>query len=166
MHNGEGMINKEFEITLEATMRDAKVRNHEYITVEHILFAIIHDERGSDIISGCGGNLSELRSLLEEYFDDNVPQLKKGSDEYPKPTVGFQQVFQRAIFHAQSAQKSETDAGDILASIFLEEDSYAVYLLESEGIKRLDVLNYISHGISGDEAGNHNDRDEEEIRLA
>jgi len=151
------MINKEFELTLDATVRDAKARKHEYMTVEHILFALIHDSLGSDIITGCGGNISALRLQLEDYFEENVPRFKKSSAEYPKPTLGFQQVFQRALLHSQSAQKKETDAGDILASMFLEKDSFAVYLLESEGIKRLDVLNYISHGIygaDGDNGGN------------
>ncbi len=141
------MINKEFELTIEAIIRDAKSRNHEYLTVEHILFAVLHDELGLDIIKGCGGNISALRSSIEKYFDEHVPKLKKGYDIYPQPTVGFQEVFQKAMLHTGSAEKQEIDAGDILASIFLDEDSHAAYLLKSEGIKRIDVLNYISHGI-------------------
>jgi ATP-dependent Clp protease ATP-binding subunit ClpA len=141
------MINKEFELTVEAIIKDAKVRHHEYLTVEHILFAVLHDDMGIDIVTGCGGNVSALKSSIRKYFDEHVPKLEKGSDIYPQPTIGFQKVFQRAILHTSSAEKQETDAGDILAAIFLEEDSHAVYLLESEGITRIDVLNYISHGI-------------------
>ncbi len=140
------MINKEFELTVEATIRDAKSRNHEYLTVEHILYAVLHDERGAEIISACGGNLSELRLALEKYFEEDVPKIDEKTGIYPQPTVGFQKVFQHALLHSESASKEETDAGDILAALFLERDSQAVYLLESQGIKRLDVLEYISHG--------------------
>jgi ATP-dependent Clp protease ATP-binding subunit ClpA len=140
------MINKEFELTIEAIIRDAKTKNHEYLTVEHILFAILHDDLGVDIILGCGGNVEKLMSSLEKYFEEQVPRVKEGADGYPRPTVAFQKVFQRALLHTQSAEKEETDAGDILAAIFVEEDSQARYFLESEGIKRLDVLDYISHG--------------------
>jgi ATP-dependent Clp protease ATP-binding subunit ClpA len=142
------MINKEFELTIEATIRDAKSRKHEYLTVEHILYAVLHDEQGADIVSACGGNLSELRAALEKYFEEEVPKMQEKSGPYPQPTIGFQKVFQRALLHSESASKEETDAGDILAAIFLEEDSHAVYLLESQGIRRLDVVEYISHGVA------------------
>jgi ATP-dependent Clp protease ATP-binding subunit ClpA len=141
------MINKEFEIALDATIREAKKRHHEYLTVEHILFAVIHDELGIDIIAGCGGDISRIKASLDKFFVESVPQVKDDADLYPQPTIGFQKVFQRALLHSNSASKKTTDAGDILASVFLEEDSHAVYLLESEGIRRLDVLNYISHGM-------------------
>jgi ATP-dependent Clp protease ATP-binding subunit ClpA len=140
------MINKEFELTIEAIIKDARTRNHEYLTVEHILFAVLHDDLGVDIIMGCGGNIEHLKSSLEKYFAEQVPQVADVSDVHPRPTVAFQKVFQRALLHTQSAEKEEADAGDILAAIFLEEDSQARYLLESEGIGRLDVLDYISHG--------------------
>lgn len=149
------MINKELEITLEAAVRDARARNHEYLTVEHILFALLHDELGIEIITHCGGDISRIKSSLEAYFDKHVPRILKASNIYPQPTLGFHRVLQRALNHVQSAGKGEADAGDVLASIFLEEDSHAVHVLESEGITRLDVLNYIAHGISnftGEEA--------------
>lgn len=147
MRDGERMINKEFEIALDATIREAKDRHHEYLTVEHILFAVIHDELGMDIVAGCGGDISRIKASLEKFFVENVPRIKDDADLFPQPTIGFQKVFQRALLHSSSASKKETDAGDILASVFLEEDSHAVYLLELEGIRRLDVLNYISHGM-------------------
>ncbi|MDA8433140.1 MAG: ATP-dependent Clp protease ATP-binding subunit ClpA [Nitrospiraceae bacterium] len=140
------MINKEFELTIEATIRDARSRNHEYLTVEHVLYAVLHDERGAEIVSACGGDVGGLKQALERYFEDDVPRIEENSGTYTHTTVSFQKVFQRALLHSESASKEETDAGDILAAIFLEEDSRAVYLLESQGIKRLDVLEYISHG--------------------
>ncbi len=151
------MINKEFELTIEAMIKDAKARNHEYLTVEHILYAVLHDETGADIISACGGDVAALKSSLDSYFNESVPKSEDDTVPYPQPTVGFQKVFQRALLHTESASKEETDAGDILASLLLEEDSHAVYLLHSQDIKRIDVLNYISHGIErvpyeGDEA--------------
>src|SRR5512139_84122 len=156
------MINKEFEITIEAMIKDARVRNHEYLTVEHILYAVLHDEIGADIISACGGDVAALKSSLDNYFNESVPKSEDGQANYPQPTVGFQKVFQRALLHTESAAKEETDAGDILASLLLEEDSHAVYLLHSQGIKRIDVLNYISHGLESVSHENEDGLDETE----
>ncbi|HWR57333.1 MAG TPA: Clp protease N-terminal domain-containing protein, partial [Thermodesulfovibrionales bacterium] len=142
------MISKELELTLEATVRDAKARNHEYLTVEHILFALLHDEWGVQIVTHCGGSVSRLKSSLEKYFDKDVPKLQKDAGGYPQPTVGFHRVLQGALNHVKSAGIEEADAGDVLASVLLEKDSHAVHFLASEGITRLDVLNYISHGAS------------------
>ena len=147
MHHGEGMINKELEITIEATVRDAEARRHEYLTVEHILFAILHDEWGIQIITSCGGSTSALKSSIEEFFDKNIPKLPAKLKEHPEPTIAFRRVFQTAMTHIRSAEKQEADAGDILSAIFHEKESHAVHFLSLEGIERLDVLNYISHGI-------------------
>lgn len=144
------MLNKELELTLEATIRDARTRRHEYLTVEHILYALLHDEIGIEIITHCGGDVFRLKGALDRYFTEDLPKQQKKSDIFPHPTPGFQNVIQRALFHAQSASREETDAGDLLASIFLEEESQAVYFLKAEGMTRLDVLDYISHGISHD----------------
>ncbi len=142
------MINKELELILEATIKDARSRNHEYLTVEHILYAVLHDENGIDIITNCGGNLTRMKAAIEKYFEENIPKLQINTDMVPEQTIGFHRVLQRALNHIRSSGKYEVDSGDILSAIFYEEDSNAVYILESEGIKRLDVLNYISHGIS------------------
>ncbi|GBD97378.1 MAG TPA: ATP-dependent Clp protease ATP-binding subunit ClpA [Nitrospirae bacterium] len=142
------MINKELEITIEATVRDAEARRHEYLTVEHILFAILHDEWGIEIIAACGGNVAKLKSVIESFFEEKIPKLHGNSGGYPEPTIAFRRVFQTAVNHIRSAEKPEADAGDILSAIFLEKDSHAVHSLLSEGITRLDVLNYVSHGIS------------------
>jgi ATP-dependent Clp protease ATP-binding subunit ClpA len=142
------MINKEFEITVEATVRDAEARRHEYLTVEHVLFAILHDEWGVEIITNCGGSIENLKSSIESFFEKSIPKLPKNSKDYPEPTIAFRRVFQTAITHTRSAEKEEADAGDILSAIFMEKDSHAVHFLSSEGISRLDVLNFVSHGIS------------------
>ncbi|MBF0541566.1 MAG: ATP-dependent Clp protease ATP-binding subunit ClpA [Nitrospirae bacterium] len=141
------MINKELESTIEATIKEAKMQHHEFISVEHILYAVLQDEKGIDIISNCGGDVEWLKSSLTEFFDKHIPKIKGSNKFEPKPTIGFQRVIQRAMLHIQSASKQEVDAGDILASIYLENDSHAVYFLSSEGITRIDVLNYVSHGI-------------------
>ncbi|RJQ13408.1 MAG: ATP-dependent Clp protease ATP-binding subunit ClpA [Nitrospiraceae bacterium] len=142
------MINKELELSIEATIREAEAGRHEYLTVEHILFAVLHNDWGAEIITACGGNISGLKPLLEDFFNNKVPRLPENTVSYPKPTVAFKRVIQAAVDHVRSAEKQETDAGDILSAIFLEKDSHAVHFLESEGIARLDILNYISHGIT------------------
>ncbi|MGD0281652.1 MAG: ATP-dependent Clp protease ATP-binding subunit ClpA [Dissulfurispiraceae bacterium] len=158
------MINKALELTLEATIRDAEKKRHEYLTIEHILFAALHDDWGVEIISSCGGDIARMKSQIENYFDVNIPRLHDDASLLPKPTLAFQRVIQRALNHVQSAEKQEADAGDIISSIFLEEESFAVHLLESEGITRLDALNYISHGISklNDGPGNEGANEDEQ----
>lgn len=140
------MINKELGLTIEATIRDAESHRHEYLTVEHILFAMLHDDWGCDIILSCGGDILRVTSSIKAYLEENIPKLHKNTKAYPQPTIGFQRVLQRALNHVKSCGKQEADAGDILASILMEEDSHAKHILESEGITRIDVLNYISHG--------------------
>ncbi|MCX8031175.1 MAG: ATP-dependent Clp protease ATP-binding subunit ClpA [Thermodesulfovibrionales bacterium] len=142
------MINKELELLIEATIKEAKFRNHEFLTIEHILFAILHDEWGIQIITNCGGNIERLKRNLEDYFDEYIPKINHQPDSIPKMTVGFQRVIQKTLNHVRSANKQEVDAGDLLNSILLEEDSHSAHFLELEGIKRIDVLNYIAHGIS------------------
>lgn len=142
------MINKELEITIEATVRDAEARRHEYLTVEHILFAILHDEWGIDVITNCGGDIDKMKASLEDFFNNKIARLSDDTKGYPEPTVAFRRVFQTAVNHVMSAEKPEADAGDFLSAIFLEKDSHAVHFLLAEGITRLDILNYISHGTS------------------
>ena len=138
------MINKELSLVLDAIVRDATRRRHEYLTAEHILFALVHDEVGSDIIAGCGGDIAKIKDALESFFSKSIPVLPPGVSTGPVPAVGFQRVIQRAINHVQSAEKAEVEAGDLLAALYGEADSFAVHFLEKEGISRLDVLNYIS----------------------
>ena len=148
------MINKELSLALDAVIQDAKKRRHEYLTAEHILFALIHDELGVDIITGCGGDVARIKKTIEAFFAKNIPVMPPGKRSNPVPALGFQRVIQQAIIHVQSAEKAEVEAGDLLAALYSEPDSFAAHFLEAEGISRLDVLNYISHGgagFSGDE---------------
>jgi len=140
------MINKELGFAIDAIIHDAKIRRHEYLTAEHILFALIHDEHGIDIITGCGGNILRIKASIEAFFDKNIPRIPEDADVTPKAAAGFQRVIQRAIGHVHAAEKNEVDAGDMLAALLLEEDSHAVFFLEKEGISRFTLLNYISHG--------------------
>ncbi|UCG78051.1 MAG: ATP-dependent Clp protease ATP-binding subunit ClpA [Nitrospirota bacterium] len=141
------MISKDLEIILEATMQDARDSRHEYLTVEHILMAILHEERGIEIIVNCGGDIPRLKDELQKFIDDSVPKFPGETEEETQTTVGFQRVIQRAVNHIFSSGKKEVDSGDMLASILMEKDSHAAYILESEGITRLSVLEFISHGI-------------------
>jgi ATP-dependent Clp protease ATP-binding subunit ClpA len=144
------MISKELSATLGFAVREAKKRRHEYVSIEHILFAILYDSNGIDIIENCGGNVENLIASLEDFFEGKIEQIPDGNEYVLQQTIGFQRVIQRAVNHARSAEKSEVTVSDILASIFLEKDSHAEYFLSSEGITRLDVLNFISHNVSKD----------------
>ena len=143
------MINKELSLILDAIFKDAKNRRHEYLTAEHILFALLHDELGIDIITGCGGDVGRIKEAIEAFFSKNIPLLPPDKNSNPVPALGFQRVIQRAIIHVQSAEKTEVEAGDLLAAIYEESDSFASHFLEQAGISRIDVLNYISHGSPG-----------------
>lgn len=142
------MISKEVTATLGFAVQEAKRRRHEHVCIEHILFAILHDSMGVEIIGNCGGNVEKLINTLESFFKERMDSVTEGRDYVFQQTTGFQRVIQRAVNQARSAEKPEVDVGDILASIFQETDSHAAYFLAIEGITRLDVLNYISHGIS------------------
>lgn len=139
------MINKDLQIIISATVEDAIERGHQYLTVEHLLYAILHDDFGMEIIKNCGGDPEQIKRNLERFLEEQVPKRKTKGQTYP--TVSFQRVMERTMNHIKTAEKKEADAGDFLASLFLEEDTYAVSLLKSYGITRIDILNYISHGI-------------------
>ena len=139
------MISKELSATLGLAVKEAKKRRHEYVSTEHILFAILFDHTGIEIIESCGGVVQELKRELEKYFEERVESIPEGQEYVLQQTLGFQRVIQRAVNHARSAEKSEVNVSDILASIFLEKDSFAEYFLSSQGLTRIDVLSYISH---------------------
>ena len=140
------MISKELSATLGFAVREAKRRRHEYVCVEHVLFAILHDDYGSEIIEACGGHVEEMKGKLEAFFDGRMEQLPEESDYVLQQTVGFQRMIQRAVNHARSAEKPEINVGDILAAIFQEKESHAAFYLKKGGITRVKVLDYISHG--------------------
>jgi len=139
------MISKELSATLGFAVREAKKRRHEYVCIEHVLYAILHDSSGVEIIENCGGSVDRLKTELENYLADRIDSIPEDDEFVLQQTIGFQRMIQRAVTHVRSAEKAEVTVGDILASMFQEKDSHAVYFLQTEGITRLDVLNYISH---------------------
>jgi len=139
-------INEELDHIFRAAYTEAKLRSHEYLTPEHILFASLFFESSSEIIRSCGGDVKGLQAKLEDFFSTKIPKARKDMD--PIQSASFQNVIERAVWHTTSAQKGELDIGDVLISIYDERESYAAFFLHREGISRLDLLNYISHGIS------------------
>ena len=142
------MITKELENTLSAAVEEAIKRHHEYVTLEHLLFALLNDRMASDVIHHCGGNIDALKKEVELFFDEHMEKHQKEPAEMPEQTVMFRRVLQYALLQTEASQQKEVNSGNILAALFHAERSHAVYLLEKQGIKRLAVLNYISHGIS------------------
>jgi len=142
------VITKELEVVLKLAFEEAQRRRHEFVCIEHLLFALLQDREASHTILNCGGDLNQLKKDLEEFFETHLETLAEESNKKPQETLGFHRVLQRAILHAQSAEKSEIHGGDLVAAMFREPDSYAAYLLQKQQITRFDVINYISHGIS------------------
>jgi ATP-dependent Clp protease ATP-binding subunit ClpA len=140
-------IGRELQLTIQAAFREAQARRHAYVTVEHLLFALLHDERGKEVLRHCGADLAALERSLLRFFDEEVEQLDEPGDQTLQ-TLAFHRVIQHTMQHAESAEKESVEAGDLLAAIFQEPDSHAVALLRAQGVTRLDVLQYISHGIS------------------
>jgi len=143
------MISKEVERTLGAALSQARQRRHEYLCVEHLLYAILDDPHGREILVQCGSNIERLRRSIEDFFDKELETAAPGAEPAIQQTVAFERVMERAILHVKYSGKREVDNGDILAAIFEEKDSHAAYFLGREGVTRLAVLNYVSHGISG-----------------
>ncbi|MEE9495015.1 MAG: Clp protease N-terminal domain-containing protein, partial [Desulfobacterales bacterium] len=125
------MISKELSATLGFAVREAKRRRHEYVSIEHILFAILNDPTGVEIVENCGGDADNLMNALGKFFDEKIEQIPEGDDYVLQQTIGFQRVIQRAVNHARSAEKQEVAVADVLASIFLEKDSHAEFFLSS-----------------------------------
>jgi ATP-dependent Clp protease ATP-binding subunit ClpA len=140
------MITKELQATLALSMQEAARRQHEYVTLEHLLYAITHDRRGAEVLRNCGADLDKLREAIDDYLDRTFEKFDDA--ETPLKTAMFQRVLEYALMHAQSSGQKEVDAGHMLAAIFEAENSHAVYLLRVQGVTKLDVLSYISHGIS------------------
>src|SRR5690606_36454735 len=143
------MIAQELEVSLHMAFVEARQQRHEFITVEHLLLALTDNPSASEVLKACAANLDELRKNLDQFVRDNTPTVG-GSDEVDtQPTLGFQRVIQRAIMHVQSSGsgKKEVTGANVLVAIFGEKDSHAVYYLHQQGVTRLDVVNYIAHGI-------------------
>jgi ATP-dependent Clp protease ATP-binding subunit ClpA len=157
------MLTKELQLSLNRAVDESINRQHEYITLEHLLFALLHEKTATHVIRNCGGNVDVLKQEVEKYFNDNLERVTAEGEYLPEQTQAFQRVLQRAVMHAQAAGQNQINSGDVLASIFHESNSNAKFLLEKQGITRLDILNFISHGVSKiDPKNNPNPEGEEE----
>jgi len=136
------------EVVLTIAYREAVSRRHAYVTLEHLLYALAHDNDGERILAACGTDLPKLRRELDAYLSHSIEQQKRGDQREPEQTAAFRRVLQTAVLHVQSAQRAEVEAGDICAAILQQPKTYAAQLLAEHGVTRLDVLEYISHGIS------------------
>src|SRR5436305_1469682 len=139
-------ITKELESSLRLAFAEAKARRHEHVTLEHLVYALLRDPVATRILRACGARLAELKRDLETHLQESQPQLPEGSERDPAQTRAFQRVLERAAMQVQSSGKETIDAGSVLVALFRERDSHAVYLLERQGISRLDITRYISHG--------------------
>ena len=142
------MIAQELEVSLHMAFVDARQKRHEFITVEHLLLALLDNPSAADTLRASGGNIEHLRRDLTQFISEHTPTVEGEEDIDTQPTLGFQRVIQRAILHVQSSGKKEVNGANVLVAIFGEKDSHAVYYLQKQGISRLDVVNFISHGIS------------------
>ena len=142
------MLSSELEICLNEAFQSAREARHEFMTVEHLLLAIVDTPRVREILRACGADVARLRKDLKDFIDQTTPRLKDDDDREVQPTLGFQRVLQRAVFHVQSSGKKEVTAANVLVAIFSEKHSHAAYLLSMQDVARLDVVNYISHGLS------------------
>ncbi len=147
------MLSPELQATLQRAVDDVRGRRHEYLTLEHLLLSILDDPSGVDVVVKCGGVVDKLRGDLERFLDEQIDELPEGEESGPDQTLAFQRVLQRAAMHVQAAGRQQMTTGNVLASMFRERDSHAVYLLEKQGVSRFDVINYISHGVSKVESG-------------
>jgi len=151
------MIAQELEVSLHMAFMDARQKRHELITVEHLLLAMLDNPSASDVLKSCGANIEKLRTDLSDHIEEHTP-IVDGSDEVDtQPTLGFQRVIQRAMLHVQSSGKKEVTGANVLVAIFGEKDSHAVYFLHQEGVARLDIVNFIAHGISKVAESNENE---------
>ena len=142
------MLSKELEVTLNMAFKEAREQRHEFMTVEHLLLALLDNPTAAKVLRACGADLNALRRQLLEFIRESSPLLPQDEDRDTQPTLGFQRVLQRAVFHVQSSGKKEVNGANVLVAIFGERESHAVYLLNQQNIARLDVVNCISHGIS------------------
>jgi len=155
------MLSKELEASLNVAFNEARNKRHEYITVEHLLLALLDNSSANSVLKACGADLSSLKVELSQYLDENTPIFHEDHIGEVQPTLGFQRVLQRAVFHVQSSGKKEVTGANVLVAIYGEQESQAIYLLHQQDVNRLDIVNYVSHGISkvADENEQHSDVD-------
>jgi len=142
------MLSKELEASLNVAFNEARNKRHEYITVEHLLLALLDNSSANSVLKACGADLLRLKGELSLYLDENTPVFHEDQIGEVQPTLGFQRVLQRAVFHVQSSGKKEVTGANVLVAIYGEQESQAIYLLHQQDVNRLDIVNYVSHGIS------------------
>ncbi|WP_164009356.1 ATP-dependent Clp protease ATP-binding subunit ClpA [Pyxidicoccus trucidator] len=147
------LIAKELQASFRTALDEARKMRHEYLTLEHLLLALTRDSRTREVLRACGANAKRLQERLVSFLEETVERLPEGVEAEPQQTIGVERVLHRAAMHALSAEQKLIDGGDVLVAMFREEESQALYLLQQEGVTRLDLLNYISHGISKDGEG-------------
>ncbi|QFU23123.1 ATP-dependent Clp protease ATP-binding subunit ClpA [Shewanella eurypsychrophilus] len=170
------MLNKDLEVTLNLAFQQARDARHEYMTVEHLLLALIDNPAAQEALLACGSNLNKLREEVASFIQQTTPIIADPEDEREtQPTLGFQRVLQRAVFHVQSSGRNEVTGANVLVAIFSEQESQAVYLLRNAEVTRLDVVNFISHGVSKNESDSessqeriedHTEVEEEKSKLS
>ena len=155
------MLSRDLESTLNTTFQGANTKRHEFVTVEHLLLALLDNGSAIDVLNACGADIDVLRNDLGEFIESTTPLLPEGDElRETQPTLGFQRVIQRAIFHVQSSGKNEVQGANVLVAIFSEQESQAVYFLRLQNISRIDLVNYISHGIA--KYANQSEREHDE----
>ena len=142
------MFSTAVEVVLHIAFREAVSRRHAYLTLEHLLYAVAHDPDGERILAACGADLSLLRRNVADSLDDTVEALPRGQEREPEQTTAFRRALQAAVLHVQSAQRQEAQVGDLIAAILQQPQTRAAMLLAEQGITRLDVLEYLAHGIT------------------
>ncbi|WAM25052.1 ATP-dependent Clp protease ATP-binding subunit ClpA [Myxococcus sp. NMCA1] len=147
------LIAKELQASFRTALDEARKMRHEYLTLEHLLLALTRDARTREVLKGCGANVKQLQERLVSFLEETVERLPEGVDAEPQQTIGVERVLHRAAMHALSAEQKLIDGGDVLVALFREDESHALYLLQQEGVTRLDLLNYISHGVTKDGEG-------------
>src|ERR1700677_1934395 len=158
--NNNIMISRELQVTLQLAMTEAVNRRHEFVCLEHLLFAMLHDVTTTTILKSCGADLDALRRKLAHYLDEQVERMPKGEEVSPRYAIGVQRALQRAALHVQSAGRQEITGGNVLVAMFHETESPAIFFLQEQGVTRFDVINFISHGVS--KTGAEEDDDGEE----
>ena len=165
------MLSKDLEVTLNHACKGARSKRHEFMTVEHLLLALLDNEAASNVLQACVADLVKLRRQLAEFIDSTTPLIPESDlDRETQPTLGFQRVLQRAVFHVQSSGKNEVTGANVLVAIFSEQESQAVYCLREQGVARIDVVNFVTHGISKinghNEQHGHQEQNQDEERSS
>ena len=142
------MLSRELEVTLNLAFKDARHKRHELMSVEHLLLSLLDNTSAVSVLGACGADIEKLRAELEEFLDATTPLIPQNENELEtQPTLGFQRVLQRSVFHVQSSGKKEVDGANVLVAIFSEQESHAVFLLKQQDVNRIDIVNFIAHGV-------------------